>query len=37
MVEACVLRNCRHMNRSRCGAGGIRSRFSTHRTVEAPT
>ena len=30
-------RNCRHVERLRCGAGGIRSRFSTRRTVEAPT
>jgi len=37
MVEACVRMNCRQVDRLRCGAGGIRSRLSTRRTVEAPT
>ncbi len=37
IVEAWVRRNCRQMVRLRCGAGGIHSRFSTRRTVEAPT
>ncbi len=30
-------RNCRQVDRERCGAGGMRSCFSTRRTVEAPT
>jgi len=37
MVEAWVRRNCRQVVRLRCGAGGIRSRLSTRRTVNAPT
>ena len=37
IVAAWVRRNCRQVDRARCGAGGIRSRFSTRRTVEAPT
>jgi hypothetical protein len=32
-----VRRNCRQVNPERCGAGGIRSRLSTRRTVDAPT
>jgi hypothetical protein len=35
-AEAWVRRNCRQVDRLRCGAGGIRSRLSTRRTVEAP-
>ena len=37
IVEACERRNCRHVVLLRCGAGGIRSRLSTRRTVDAPT
>jgi hypothetical protein len=37
MVDASVRRNCRQVDRVRCVAGGIRSRFSTRRTVDAPT
>ncbi len=37
IVVAWLRRNCRQVVRSRCGAGGIRSRFSTRRTVGAPT
>jgi len=37
IVDAWMRRNCRHVDLVRCGAGGIRSRFSTRRTVEAPT
>jgi hypothetical protein len=37
MVDAWVRRNCRHVDRERSGAGGILSRFSTLRTVGAPT
>ena len=37
IVAAWVRRNCRQVVRLRWGAGGIRSRFSTRRTVEAPT
>jgi hypothetical protein len=37
IVEAWVWRNCRQVVRLRCGAGGIRSRLSTRRTVDAPT
>jgi hypothetical protein len=29
IVAACVRRNCRQVDRVRCGAGGIRSRFRT--------
>jgi hypothetical protein len=38
IVDACVRRNCRRLRSvSRIGAGGIRSRLSTRRIVEAPT
>jgi hypothetical protein len=37
IVEACERRNCRYVARLRCGAGGVRSRFTTRRTFEAPT
>src|SRR5712664_1016727 len=37
IVAAWVRSNCRQVVRLRCGAGGIRSRFRTRRTVEAPT
>jgi len=37
ILDACVRKNCRQVVRMRCGAGGIRSRFSTRRTVEVPT
>jgi hypothetical protein len=37
IVAACVHRNCRQVKRLRCDAGGIRSRLSTRRTVDAPT
>jgi len=29
IVEACMRRNCRQVDRVRCGAGGIRSRLRT--------
>jgi hypothetical protein len=35
-VAAWVQRNCRQVVQLRCGAGGIRGRLSTRRTVEAP-
>jgi hypothetical protein len=37
MVSARARRNCRQVVLLRRGAGGIRSRFSIRRTVEAPT
>ncbi|HEY5989777.1 MAG TPA: hypothetical protein VIV12_25850 [Streptosporangiaceae bacterium] len=37
IVEARVRRNRRHVDLERCGAGGIRSRFSARRTMDAPT
>ena len=37
IVDVWMRRNCRQVDRVRCGAGGIRSRFSTRRTVDAPT
>jgi hypothetical protein len=37
IVAAWVRRNCRQVVRLRWGAGGIRSRLRTRRTVEAPT
>jgi hypothetical protein len=37
IVDACERRNCRQVDRLRWGAGGIRRRFSTRRTVAAPT
>jgi hypothetical protein len=35
IVAAGERNHCRHVMRPRCGAGGIRSRFSTRRIVEA--
>jgi hypothetical protein len=37
IVTAWLRRNRRHVVRPRRGAGGIRSRFSIRRTVDAPS
>src|SRR5215472_18005727 len=37
VVDAWARRNCRQLERLRCGAGGMRSRFSTRHMVEAAT
>lgn len=37
IVAAWVGTNCRQVELEHCGGGGIRSRFSTRRTVDAPT